>query len=231
MPFPFLLTLPQIKPMQPVLLSTAYFPPISWMALALKFDGVIVENHETYPKQTYRNRSRIATSSGILNLTIPVNRILGNHTKTNEICIDYSQGWQALHWRSIVTAYNKSPYFLFYRDIFEPLFSAEHKLLTTFNSTVLTSVLKALQINNFQIIATKQYAKETEHPDFRNKVQPKDKHNGLIALEFPRYIQTFEEKHGFIPDLSIIDLLFNVGPQALPYLKKVGDSANFDGLV
>ncbi len=230
-PFCFLLPLLQIKPMQPILLSTAYFPPITWIATALKFDEVFVEIHETYPKQTYRNRCNIATSSGILNLTIPVNRVNGNHTKTNEICIDYSQNWQILHWRTIVTAYSKSPYFLFYRDFFEPLYFNEYKFLLEFNSKILSTVLKAIQINNLQINYTDQFLTGSDFLDLRNEFHPKAKNSDLVAFELPRYIQTFEENHGFIPNLSIIDLLFNIGPQALPYLKKVCSCANFHNLV
>lgn len=201
------------------------------MATTLKFDEVFVEIHETYPKQTYRNRCSIATSSGILNLTIPVNRVNGNHTKTIEICIDYSQNWQILHWRTIVTAYSKSPYFLFYRDYFEPLYFSEYKCLIEFNSKILSTVLKVLQINNLQLNYTKQFLTGTDFFDLRNKFHPKAKSSDFVAFELPRYIQTFEENHGFIPNLSIMDLLFNLGPQALTYLKKVGESAKYSYLV
>ncbi|MFZ4547110.1 MAG: WbqC family protein [Bacteroidales bacterium] len=213
--------------MKPILLSTAYFPPVSWMATALNFDDVIIEIHETYPKQTYRNRCKIATSAGALNLTIPVNRINGNHTKTYEIQIDYSQNWQLLHWRTIVTAYSKSPYFLFYRDYFEPLFSLKNDTLLEFNARVLTATIKALQSIDLQICNTIKYRVGDDFLDLRNEFHPKDKTNKSLTFELPRYIQTFEENHGFIPDLSILDLIFNLGPQALPYLQKVEKSLNF----
>ena len=213
--------------MKPILLSTAYFPPISWIATALHFDQVFIENHETFPKQTYRNRCKIATSSGVLNLTIPVNRINGNHTKTNEIRIDYSQNWQLLHWRTIVTAYSKSPYFLFYRDYFESLFCLQTDTLLELNSKVLTIALKALQSNDLQIGNTEKYWLGDEFLDFRNEFHPKEKTSKTLSFEIERYIQTFEEKHGFLADLSILDLIFNLGPQALPYLQKVGNSLHF----
>lgn len=197
------------------------------MATALNFDDVIIEIHETYPKQTYRNRCKIATSAGALNLTIPVNRINGNHTKTYEIQIDYSQNWQLLHWRTIVTAYSKSPYFLFYRDYFEPLFSLKNDTLLEFNARVLTATIKALQSIDLQICNTIKYRVGDDFLDLRNEFHPKDKTNKSLTFELPRYIQTFEENHGFIPDLSILDLIFNLGPQALPYLQKVEKSLNF----
>jgi hypothetical protein len=208
--------------MQPLLLSTAYFPPISWMATALRFEEVCIEIHETYPKQTYRNRCRIATSSGVLNLTIPVNRINGNHTKTNEVRIDYAQNWQLLHWRSIVTAYSKSPYFLFYRDCFEPIFNLKSETLLDLNFSVLTAISKALNIKDLRIVSTEEYLDGQGFIDLRNEFNPKVKTNKSVTIELPRYIQTFEENHGFIPDLSILDLIFNLGPQAHPYLQKVG---------
>ena len=114
--------------MQPILLSTAYFPSISWIAVALQSVRVEIEIHETYLKQTYRNRCNIATASGILSLTVPVKRVNGNHTKTADIQIDNSEKWQNLHWKSIITAYNKSPYFLFYRDLFEPVFFKKQEI-------------------------------------------------------------------------------------------------------
>ena len=203
--------------MQPVLLSTAYLPPISWMAAALQSGRIVLEVHETYPKQTFRNRCNIATASGILSLTVPVNRINGNHTKTCDIQIDNSKNWQLLHWRSITTAYNKSPYFLYYRDLLEPVFSQKHELLLDFNRVVLNFVLKALKIKTIEILYTNEYELKPGSYDLRNSFHPKYPYRDVSCI-LPRYMQSFEELQGFIPDLSIIDLLFNLGPDALPYL-------------
>ena len=131
--------------MKPVLLSTAYLPPISWMSVVLKTASSIIEIYETYPKQTFRNRCNIATSSGLLILTVPVMRTNGNHTKTLDIRIDNSKNWQRLHWRSIITAYNKSPYFLYYRDLFEHVYQKNHERLIDLNQELFTILLKALQ--------------------------------------------------------------------------------------
>jgi hypothetical protein len=207
--------------MKPVLLSTAYFPPVSWMAAAVQSGSIQIENHETYPKQTFRNRCNIATSSGILSLTVPVNRVNGNHTKTCDIRIDNSVNWQMLHWRSIVTAYNKSPYFLYYRDIVEPIFLKKHESLIDLNTEVLKSILHALKIKNIDILYTDQYETKPDLYDLRNSFHPKLNQRQEITYNLPRYIQTFEEKNGFVADLSIIDLLFNLGPDTLPYLAKV----------
>ena len=203
--------------MQPILLSVAYLPPISWMVAALLSGRIALEVHETYPKQTYRNRCKIATASGILNLSIPVNRIYGNHTKTCDILIDNSKNWQLMHWRSIITAYNKTPYFLYYRDLFEPVFFKEHTLLVDFNIELLNIVLKAIKFKDIEFIRTTEYQMKPDLHDLRNSFHPKYPNREITCI-LPRYMQAFEELHGFLPDLSIIDLLFNLGPDALPYL-------------
>ncbi|MDO9254324.1 MAG: WbqC family protein [Bacteroidales bacterium] len=203
--------------MKPVLLSIAYLPPVSWMAVALQSDKIALEVHETYPKQTFRNRCNIATASGILSLTIPVKRINGNHTKTCDIHIDNSKNWQLLHWRSIVTAYNKSPYFLYYRDQLEPIFLKKHDLLIDFNRELFDCILKALKIKTIDVFYTTEYEMNPDSVDLRNSFHPKYALRNISCI-LPRYMQTFEEFHDYLPDLSIIDLLFNIGPDALPYL-------------
>ena len=206
--------------MNPVLLSTTYLPPVSWMAVALQTENTIIELHETYPKQTFRNRCSISTASGILNLTVPVKRTNGNHTRTLEIKIDNSKNWQRLHWRSIITAYNKSPYFLFYRDLFEPIYLKKHELLIELNQELIVLLFKAMQIKNKELNYTDHFEPQPGYWDLRNSFDP-GKHSLQEKYEFPRYMQTFEAIQGFLPDLSIIDLLFNLGPEALPYLKKI----------
>jgi len=206
--------------MKPVLLSIAYLPPVSWMAVALQYGRIDLEVHETYPKQTFRNRCNIATASGILSLTVPVTRINGNHTKTCDIHIDNSKNWQLLHWRSIITAYNKTPYFLYYRDLIEPLFFRKHKLLVDFNKELLNCVLSAMKINTIELIPTTEYNIKPDSIDLRNSFHPKYPLRD-ISCQLPRYMQAFEEIHGYLPDLSIIDILFNLGPDTLPYLQSV----------
>jgi len=204
--------------MKSVLLPVAYLPPVSWMAFAVHSESIVLEIHETYPKQTYRNRCNIATSSGILSLTVPVKRVNGNHTKTCDIQIDNSKNWQQLHWRSILTAYNKTPYFLFYRDVFEPIFFRKYEQLTDLNRDLLNIIFKVMKISPIEVAYTNEYIIYPDFYDLRNGIHPKTKSHQGIVLTLPRYMQAFEENHGFIPDLSIIDLLFNLGPDALRYL-------------
>ncbi len=207
--------------MSPILLSTAYLPPISWMASAIQSESISIEIHETYPKQTYRNRCNIATASGIIALTVPVKKTNGNHTKTADILIDYSTNWQQLHWRSVVTAYNKSPYFLYYRDLLEPIFAKKHQSLVELNHELISLLFTILGCNSKKLVYTGEYFHQVEMADLRNTFHPKLNRADHNPVEMPRYIQVFEEKLGFIPDLSMIDLLFNLGPEALDYLRKI----------
>lgn len=204
--------------MIPVLLSTAYLPLVSWMAVITQYNDITIEIHETYPKQTFRNRCNIATSSGVLSLSVPVIRVNGNHTKTADIEIDNSINWQTLHWRSIVTAYNKSPYFFYYRDLFEPIYKKKFHYLIDLNQELLDILLATLQIRNANIHFTPEYEFIPEAIDLRSSFQSKKTPCQSIIPALPRYMQAFEENHGFIPDLSIIDLLFNLGPDAVKYM-------------
>jgi hypothetical protein len=217
-PLLFSIFVTQIQSMNPVLLSTAYLPPISWMATALQSGRIEIEIQETYPKQTFRNRCSISTSSGILNLTVPVNRVNGNHTKTCDILIDNSINWQLSHWRSIVTAYNNSPFFEFYSHLIKPIYFKRTDRLIDLNHELLLILLNALQIKALNIEYTNTFETKPGYVDLRNCFGPKIKIQQKIHYELPRYIQAFEVKQGYIPDLSIIDLLFNTGPDAVTYL-------------
>lgn len=210
--------------MKQILLPTAYLPTVSWMAAAIQTEIAEIEIHETYPKQTIRNHCTIATSTGRLSLTVPVNRTLGNHTKTCEIRIDNSTKWQQLHWRSIVTAYNKSPYFIYYRDVIEPVYHKKVENLTELNSELLRLLLDALSLKEKKIYYTSGYEKNPLIIDLRNSFNAKlDANTNIFTL--PRYMQVFESTTGYIPDLSIIDLLFNLGPDSLVYLKTINLNA------
>lgn len=178
--------------------STAYLPPISYIRDCLRSETVIVEIHETYRKQTTRNHCLIAGPNGKQQLTIPVIKVNGNHTKTKDIRIADSGSWQRSHWRSIETAYNKSPFFLYYRDYFEPIYLKESQFLLDFNTKLLEVIFHLLKIEK-KILFTDHFENRT--------IDPK-------PLDHLKYHQVFEEKSGFLNDLSIIDLIFNLGPEA-----------------
>ena len=201
----------------PVMLSAAYLPPVEYIAQFLLFNKILIEKEETYPKQTYRNRCCIYSPNGLQTLSIPVIKPFGNHTKTKDVKISDSVNWQTNHWRSLVTAYNASPFFLHYEEKLFPFYSKKYEFLFDFNLEMLEMILKLLKIKN-DISATGVYNKSLSNAvDLRDKIHPKKE---KIILT-PRYSQVFEEKHGFIPNLSIADLLFNEGPETVHYLKSL----------
>jgi hypothetical protein len=201
-----------------VLLSTSYFPPISYMAILAKHKDIIIEQMETYPKQTYRNRCEIMTSSGKLDLIVPVSKPSGNHTITKYVEISYREAWKQHHWKSIRTAYRSSPYFNYYADLIHPLFITKDKYLIELNFKVLTLLNKIIGINT-TFSFTEDYIKDNEGiMDLRMKMKP----GKMVVSDLKEYPQVFSHKSGFIKDLSVLDLIFNIGPESKGYLLNAG---------
>ena len=200
-----------------ILLSTAYLPPISWVEEALNADKVFIEAHETYPKQTYRNRCRLITANGIIPLSVPVARLSGTKPLTKDIEIFYNEPWQRLHWRTIDAAYSNSPFFLYYKDDLQPFFEKKFRFLLDFNNALCDKVFELLGLKYTVELTTTFDLSPEGVKDFRNAFSPKKE---VVTDNFASYHQVFEERHGFIPDLSIIDLLFNEGPAASEVLNR-----------
>lgn len=204
------------NPLQTIF-STAYLGPIDYYASMVFLPQILFEREEHYIKQTYRNRCQIYTAKGLFSLSIPVNKVNGNRTKIKDIEISYMENWQKIHWRAIVSAYNQSPFFLYYRDNLEIFFNKKYKYLIDFNTQLTQVIFEAIGINPEIIFADKYI--ESGDPmyfDFRTKFSPKKENAEHL---FAEYIQVFNENCGFIPNLSIVDLLFNEGPNALTYLE------------
>jgi hypothetical protein len=197
-----------------VLLSTAYLPPVSYLALCLHSEKVLIEQFETYPKQTIRNRCRICGPNGLQTLSVPVVKVNGNHTLTKDIRIAASIPWQRLHWRSIETAYNNSPFFLFYKDDLEPAFEKHFDFLLDLNTTLLEIISRMLRVE----IKTGFTDQFMDTPEDILDCRESSKKNISSSNVIPPYTQVFSPKHGFLPDLSIIDLIFNLGPESAGYL-------------
>ncbi len=201
-----------------VILSTAYLAPIQYYTKLLKYDEVFVEKHENFIKQSYRNRCKIYGANGELSLSIPVKK-LSTKTKIKDLLIDYDTNWQKLHWKSIESAYRSSPFFEFYEDDLKPFYEKKYKFLLDLNSEIQNVILEHLDLEINLKFTDKYYNVLTEElDDFREQIHPKKKDNDVdfITVE---YTQVFQEKYGFIPNLSIIDLLFNEGPNAAEFLK------------
>jgi len=201
-----------------VIFSTAYFPPIAYFYLLQKFENIVIEAEETYPKQTYRNRCIIYSEKGKLILTAPVSKPFGNQTKTKEIEIFNEDKWQTNHWRAIYSAYQNSPYFLYYKDELEIFFTKKTNNLLTWNLEITERLCLLIGIKT-QFSVSENFDKPGSlENDYRFDISPK---TPAIHQHFPKYIQVFSDRHGFIENLSILDLLFNLGPETLDYLKRM----------
>lgn len=194
--------------------STAYLPPIAYVATMLQHAELLIETKETFPKQTYRNRTEIMTAGGVRTLSVPV--IRNNHSRTEEVGIDYKERWNIIHLRTLAAAYSASPYYLYYKDDLEELLTQRYDKLIDLNEALLKWILRLLKCD-CQLLRTEDYQKEYEL-DFRNTFSPK--------VPYPtegqeKYYQVFSDRLPFTPNLSIIDLLMNVGPEAKDYLKRI----------
>lgn len=198
-------------------LSTAYFPPIIWMAYLHQKKNISIDAKETYTKQTYRNRCQIATANGLMNLSIPVKKPNGNQTTSEEIQIEYRENWPAQHWKSIKTAYDSSPFFLYYQDEIEELIKKEYSSLVELNESIIKELTSLMNLD-IEIKYTEDFvAIDQDKIDLRFDIHPKKQLN----INYPTYYQTFDDKLGFIPNLSILDLLFNLGPESILYLENI----------
>jgi len=199
------------------LFSTAYLPSISYVGSIVKSEKIIFEKNEHYIKQTYRNRALIYSPNEIHPLIIPVAHENLYKKPIHDVKISYETNWQKIHWRTISSSYRNSPYFEFFEDDLKPYYENKTETLFEFNLSLLKKILSLLQVS-LEVKFTSSYEKISpeEIVDQRNTFQS-DKRN----LKLPSYTQVFSEKHGFISDLSILDLLFNKGLQAKEYLLSI----------
>ncbi len=197
-------------------LSTSYFGSTAHYSIIAQSKNYSIETKEHFVKQSQRSRTEIYSANGKLVLSIPLKK-WNNHSPIDIIEISYDEDWQILHWRSIESAYRASPFFEFYEDEIKPLvFSKESNLLKR-NTYIEESIKHIIGIQaNFNY--TSVY--EEQKTDWRKILNPKNKEI-IKSFSIPSYIQVFEEKHGFIPNLSILDLLFNLGPESRSYLNSI----------
>lgn len=203
-----------------ILLSTAYFAPVRYFSKLAVYPEIYIEQHENFVKQTYRNRAVVAGANGPVSLIVPVEKGRGQKIKIRDLRIAYDEEWQRIHWRTIFSAYNSSPFFEYYADELEPFFNEKYRFLFDFNQKITETLLEILEIDK-ELHFTEDYEKMPEGClNFREQISPKihrieeDPH--FIAQP---YTQVFAEKFGFLADLSILDLLFNEGPSGHSVLK------------
>jgi hypothetical protein len=177
-------------------------------------ENVIIENAEHFQKQTYRNRATIHSPNGRLDLIVPVVKGSKNHTLVKDVKISKEFNWQRLHWMSMQTSYRSSAYFEYYEDDLSIFYEKSWGFLFDYNEELLRLIMRFLKMN-IDYTYTGSFEKTyIEMEDFRDSIHPKRKPD----MTFKSYFQVFEERNGFLPNLSIADLLFNQGPQSIKYL-------------
>lgn len=201
-------------------LSTAYWPPIQYLTKLVLFQNVFIEAFETYPKQTYRNRLIVYGANGVQSLQIPVVKGSFKNILLKDIEIAYTDNWQKNHFKSIESAYRSSPFYEYYIDDVLPFYENRYKYLIDFNQQILENTLSILGIQ-VGIQLTSNFELHPNGLDLRNAIHPKsDKQTNDPFFKPKEYVQGFEQRHGFIANLSILDLIFNEGPEAIKLLKQ-----------
>lgn len=203
--------------MNKLVLSTAYFAPVSYFRLLAGYNEVYIELHENYLKQTYRNRCQVYSSGGILQLSVPVVRGSFHKVAIKELEIDYTREWQRLHLRALKAAYSSSAFYEFYIDEIAEVIERRHRFLVDLNMEVTGLLCEMVGIDPLIRMTDKFIPEYNDATDRRYDLTPK----GTVRAvpEQQEYFQVFSPEHGFIPDLSILDLLFNLGPESYGYLK------------
>nr|WP_315165072.1 WbqC family protein [uncultured Flavobacterium sp.] len=200
-----------------ILIHPTYFPSISHFAAMVQSENITFEVEDNFQKQTNRNRAYIYSPNGIQLLNIPVKHSKESHQKTKDIKIETDFDWQKQHFKSLEAGYRSSPFFEFFEDDIRPIFEKKYSFLLDLNFEVFTILSKCFRLK-LDYTTTTEYFHEvdtTTITDFRSLV------NGKKDLSvFESYTQVFDDKHGFINNLSVLDLLFNEGKYAMDYLKK-----------
>jgi len=205
---------------EPVLLSSAYFAPVHFYSRFLFHPQVYIEQYEHFPKQTYRNRCELLGGNGPISLVVPVVKGRGPKVLMKDLQISYDTEWQRNHWQTIVSAYNSSPYFEYYQDELQPFFTKHFSFLLDFNQQIHQTICDFFEIEDHSQL-TEDFEKVPPATiNLREAISPKNKTQHDPQFTPLPYTQVFEEKFGFIPNLSILDLLFNEGPNAYTFLIK-----------
>ena len=190
-----------------------YLPPINYFTALKQSQGdILLEMHEHFPKQTYRNRASIHSPNAKLDLIVPVEKGAAMHRPIKDVRISYEFNWQRIHWLSLQTSYRSSAFFEFYEDDFAPFYEKKWEFLIDYNQELLELMSRLLKLN-LSFTPTTEYKLVESELDFRTAIHPKKE--SLFSIN--PYYQVFEDRNDFIENLSIVDLLFNQGPQSNHY--------------
>lgn len=202
-----------------ILLSSAYLAPVQYYSKFLMGKSIIIEQYDTYIKQTYRNRCVINATDGAMPLSIPVIYSAKERTKVKDVLISEHDNWQHTHWNAIVSAYNSTPFFEYYADDYEKFYLNKYDSLLHFNDELLHLTLSHLNVEIPKIEYSQSYI-EIGGSDYRELIHPKRRWEEDSHFHPEIYYQVFQDKHGFLPNMSILDLLFNMGNESIFVLQK-----------
>ena len=212
--------------MTTALLQTTYFGPVQWYQKLKRYDHCVIEQYDSYQKQTYRNRCVIATANGLQALTVPVDHspLTIDHVQCKDLRISDHNQWRRVHWNALQSAYSESPFFEYYADDIRPFFEQKYEFLIDFNEAIRQKMCELIDIeasvsysSGFMVHGSGFRVQDSGFMDFREVIHAKHPQDDP---EFqPRsYWQVFQHRYGFQPNLSILDLLFCMGPEAVFYL-------------
>lgn len=208
--------------MKTVYLSSAYLAPVEYYCKLLTYDRAVIEQHDHYLKQTYRNRCTIAAPDGPLALTVPIVKPDTPKCPMRDIRISDHGNWRHLHWNALQSAYNHTPFFEYYKDDFRPFYEQKYEFLMDFNDALGQLICSLIDMEP-RISRSDEYKTDftPDEADFRERIHPKKDFRTEDPDFRPQpYYQVFQNKLGFLPNLSIVDLLFNMGPESLLVLQE-----------
>ena len=203
--------------MSTALLSSTYFGPVQWYQKLHRYDVCRLEQYDHYVKQTYRNRCVIAATQGTQVLSIPIEQDDGLKCPMKDIRISDHANWRHLHWHALLSAYGERPFFEYYADDLQPFFERKWEFLFDFNYEITCKVCELLDVRPTLTLSTSYQSAQGQEADYRDAIRPK---HPLPDAQFQAkpYYQVYRQKHGFLPNLSILDLLFNEGNEAILFL-------------